>query len=255
MKKIALVLAAVLLAQIGFAKAPEDSTVPLVFKDGEGKTLLYRQYVTPRLPVGTKVPLVLFFHGAGERGSDNVAQLTHGVKPIIRYCASKKIPVALIAPQCPVGKQWVDTPWSATDHRMDPKPSEQMKLAMELLQDRIDTLPVDKNRIYVTGVSMGGYGTWDILQREPGLFAAAIPVCGGGDRHLAETMRNVPIWVFHGSEDSAVPVCRARKMVSALWECNGNVRYHEYYGAGHLIWGPTYDNPEVLAWLFAQKKK
>ena len=255
MKKRAVVLIAVMAVQLGFARAPEDSTVPLIFKDEAGRTLPYRQYVTSDLPEGTKVPLVLFFHGSGERGTNNVSQLAIGVKPIIRYCHSKKIPVAVIAPQCPRGGWWVNTRWNALSDRMKPEPTVPMELSIELLLDRCKELPVDTNRIYVTGISMGGFATWDILQRHPKLFAAAIPVCGGGDETLAWKLRNVPIWAFHGSADKNVRVERSRSMVSALWEYDGKIRYHEYPGGSHYIWGPTYGNPEVLDWLFSQKKE
>lgn len=255
MKKLILVLFAVVLGEMGLAKAPEDSTVPLVYKSVTGESLPYRQYITPDLPKGAKVPLVLFFHGSGERGTNNVSQLAIGVKPIIRYCHSKKIPVAVIVPQCPFGGWGGNTPWQALADRMKPEPAEPMKLSIALLLDRCRELPVDTNRVYVTGLSMGGFATWDILQRRPELFAAAIPVCGGGDTTLAWKMRDVPIWAFHGSEDRNVRVERSRSMVSALWECDGKIRYREFPGGNHYIWGRVYDNSEVLDWLFSQKKE
>ena len=101
---------------------------------------------------------------------------------------------------------------------------------------------------------MGGYGTWDIVQRRPEVFAAAIPICGGGDSTLAWKIRNVPIWAFHGDKDDAVPVARSRQMVSALWQCNGNVRYREYPGVGHGCWIATYNDNQVLDWFFSQSK-
>ena len=129
-----------------------------------------------------------------------------------------------------------------------------MKLARLLLQDVIANLPVDINRIYVTGISMGGYATWDIIQRKPNLFAAAIPICGGADATRAPSLKNLPIWAFHGDKDTAVPVSRSRDMVKALRDCGSQVQYREYPGAGHDVWTRTYADSSVLAWLFAQRR-
>ena len=134
-------------------------------------------------------------------------------------------------------------------------PSESMKLVLELLDKTLKECPVDERRVYVTGLSMGGYGTWDIVQRYPNLFAAAMPMCGGGDPALARTIREVPIWAFHGDSDKAVPVKRSRQMVSALWQCDGNVRYREYPGVGHNCWEAAYSDAAVLDWFFSQTRK
>ncbi len=199
------------------------------------------------------MPIVIFLHGAGERGNDNTKQMVHGVGQFIKYSIDAKKPCIVIAPQCPNGAQWVDTPWGNTSHKIG-KCSANMELAIALLEERIATLKVDRRRVYVSGISMGGYGTWDILMRCPDLFAAAIPICGGGDAYKAHVIRNIPIWVFHGSADTAVPTVRSRQMVAALWQCEGNVRYTEYPGMGHGSWGPTYDNKAVFDWLFSQHK-
>lgn len=236
------------------AQSAKVSTVAMVYRNAAGASLPYRQYVTPDVVAGTKLPLVIFLHGAGERGTDNEKQLIHGIQSILDYSRQKKMPLALIAPQCPVGKQWVDTPWALYQHRMPAKPSVSMQLAFELLDERCKALSIDPKRIYVTGVSMGGYGTWDMIQRRPAFFAAALPVCGGGDVTLAWKIRDVPIWTFHGDRDGAVPVFRSRSMVSALWLCEGNIRYREYPGAGHNVWTPTYKDSTVLDWFFSQKK-
>lgn len=258
MKKILFAMFALLVAGSAWAQAVgelRDLLTAETFGNPAGPRLLYRQYFPTNLAADAKVPLVLFFHGAGERGTNNTAQLVHGVGPLVRYSRSRKTPIALIAPQCPPGRQWVDTPWGGLAHRMAKRPSTQMKLAMELLADRIRTLPVDTNRIYVTGISMGGYGTWDLIQREPDLFAAALPVCGGGDATLAWRLRDLPVWASHGSADPVVPVARSRSMVSALWACDGKIRYREIPGAGHAVWGPVYDDEKVLDWFFSQRKR
>jgi predicted peptidase len=231
-----------------------ELTVAEVFTDAQGEALPYRIYLPTGIPEGRKLPLVLFFHGAGERGTNNVSQLVHGVMPLIRYGQQAQDPAILLVPQCPAGKQWVNVPWSSTSHTMPAEPSAHLRLALALLRDQMRTLPVDPARVYVTGVSMGGYGTWDAIQREPQLFAAALPVCGGGDTALAPAIRHIPIWTFHGEKDPVVPVCRSRDMFAALQACGGHVQYREYPGAGHGVWTPTYNDTDVLTWFFAQRK-
>ena len=113
---------------------------------------------------------------------------------------------------------------------------------------------IDPQRIYLTGLSMGGYGTWDLLARKPDLFAAGVPVCGGGDESTAEQIANIPIWVFHGDLDSAVPVSRSRTMVEALKKAGGHPKYSEYPGVEHNSWDKAYADPELMKWLFAQKR-
>ena len=225
-----------------------------VFTGANGGLLRYRILTPATLEAGRRYPLVLFLHGAGERGEDNAMQLVWGVWPLVSYMKRKGIEGYVIAPQCPAGKQWVDTPWSLPAHKMPEKPSEPMSLVMELLDKTVNELPVDSGRVRVTGISMGGYGTWDIVQRRPDVFAAAMPVCGGGDSTLAWKIRSVPIWTFHGDKDTAVPVVRSRQMVSALWQCDGNVRYREYPGVGHGCWIQTYSDNQVLDWFFSQSK-
>ena len=225
-----------------------------VFNGAKGGALRYRMLSPATVEAGRRYPLVLFLHGAGERGYDNAMQLLWGVWPLVTYMRQKGIEGYVIAPQCPAGKQWVDTPWSQLTHKMPEKPSEPMSLVIELLDNAIKELPIDAGRVRVTGISMGGYGTWDIVQRRPEVFAAAMPVCGGGDPSLAWKIRSVPIWTFHGDKDNAVPVVRSRQMVSALWQCDGNVRYREYPGEGHGCWIPTYNDNQVLDWFFSQSK-
>lgn len=230
-------------------------TEPLVYTNAQGATIPYRFAAPKAVEAGKKYPLVILFHGAGERGTNNVAQLVHGATDILNYMRERGIEGYFIAGQCPAGRQWVDTPWSLMAHRMPAKPSESLALMIELIEKTMKELPVDRNQVLVTGISMGGYGTWDIVQRHPDWFAAAMPCCGGGDVTLAWKIRGVPIWAFHGDQDWVVPFKRSRDMVAALWAVDGNVRYREYPGVGHNCWSPTYaDWDNVLAWFFAQRK-
>jgi predicted peptidase len=232
----------------------KETLTAQVFQDAEGNALNYRLHVPTSSNPGEKFPLILFFHGAGERGSDNVRHLNHCVPSILNYVERHRQPTIIIAPQCPEEKQWVDTPWSDDAHTMPEESSVQMRLAIELLQHSISDLPVDRSRIYVAGISMGGFGTWDILQRHPEIFAAAIPVCGGGDLEKASHIKSIPLWAFHGSDDLVVKTIRSQTMLAALKEAGGSPNYTEYPEVGHDSWTETFANDEVLDWLFAQRK-
>ena len=242
----------ILLSAITFATSSMAYTQSLSSEAGVYQTLPYRIYVPAHLDTTEKVPLILFLHGAGERGNDNTAQLIHGVSNLVDYSIRTNQPFVLLAPQCPAGSQWVNVPWNAAQHTMPPTPSESLKLALDLVRQTMDTQPVDPHRIYVTGLSMGGFGTWDCIQRNPDIFAAAVPVCGGGDIALAAKIKNVPVWVFHGDQDPVVSPQRSRDMVNAIRQAGGWPRYTEYAGVGHDAWTATYDNDEVWDWLLAQ---
>lgn len=236
-----------------YAQSPAELTTAECFTNAAGEKLLYRLYRPTGVATDRKLPLVLFLHGAGERGTNNVSQLVHGIASLIRYGQQANDPAILLIPQCPAGKRWVEVPWDAPSHTMPAEPSYSMHLALELVRTTMASLPVDPTRVYVTGISMGGYGTWDAIQREPKLFAAALPICGGGDTAQAPAIKRVPIWTFHGDKDGAVPVNRSRDMVNALKACGGNIQYREYPGAGHNVWTRTYDDNAVLSWFFAQR--
>lgn len=226
-----------------------------VYQDAASKTSLnYRIYLPDGIKDMKNCPLLVFLHGAGERGADNKKQLTHCIKDLVSYSKEKKEPVIVVAPQCPDNMKWVNVDWSAPSNAMPEKMSVPMSLTMDILKSLAKEYPVDQKRIYIAGLSMGGYGTWDAIQRRPDYFAAAIPMCGGGDDQLAEKIKNVPIWAFHGDKDTAVKVERSRAMIEAIKKCGGSPKYTEYPGVGHNCWAATFRNPEVLAWLFAQKK-
>ncbi|MGZ0709983.1 carboxylesterase family protein [Coraliomargarita sp. W4R53] len=225
-----------------------------VYTSTDGKSLNYRIHLPKNIDTKKTYPLVLFLHGAGERGSDNTKQLKHGAKNILSYAQKNDMPVIIVAPQCPAGEQWVNTPWGADAHTMPEAPSASMQLTIELLKELQSTLPVDTTRIYATGLSMGGFGTWDVVQRRPETFAAAMPICGGGDTAMAQKIKNVPIWVFHGGADNVVKTKRSRDMVAALKKVEGNVKYTEYEGVGHGSWGKAYSDEAALKWLLGQQK-
>jgi predicted peptidase len=225
------------------------------FAPAAGGELHYRLLMPKDYDPNKAYPLVLFFHGAGERGSDNKIQLVHGMNEIAADEIMEKYPAFVVAPQCPEGKQWVDVPWTADSHTMPKDPAEPLRQSLELVAALQKVLSIDKSRIYVTGLSMGGFGAWDAIQRRPELFAAAVPVCGGGDAVLAEKIKDIPVWAFHGADDDTVKPLRSRDMIAALKKAGGSPRYTEYEKVGHNSWEKAYADPKMYEWLFAQKKK
>ena len=199
--------------------------------------------------------VVLLFHGAGERGDNNESQLQWGAKEMIEYCESKGIDALLLAPQCLSGMMWVDTPWSLPEHSM-PAESQMMKLAMEMLEAELSQPGIDKDRVYVTGLSMGGFATWDAISRYPEKFAAAMPVCGGVDVAQVAKFKDLPLLIYHGDSDTTVLTKRSRDAATALKAAGStSFKYVEVPNCGHGSWGAAYGTPDNWAWLFSQKIK
>lgn len=231
-------------------------TKPLTWIAPEGGVFRYRWHEPLTQQAKQSCPLVIFMHGAGERGTNNVSQLKWGVREIFDCLQARGEEFFFVAGQVPGGKRWVEVDWSMLAHAMPENPSETMALQMAFVDYLFATRPeIDRSRVYVTGVSMGGYGTWDILCRRPMWFAAAMPICGGADVSQVWRLREIPIWTFHGDCDSTVPVSRSRTVVAALWACDGNVKYTEYPGVGHGSWIPAYGDRKNLDWMFLQRKR
>lgn len=203
-----------------------------------------------------RYPLVVFLHGTVGRGTDNKRQLRSGVEEFVKDATRKKHPCFLAVPQCPPDKLWFNVGFADTRGNITlPKnPTEPAATVLELIEALCNEHPIDKDRIYLTGLSMGGYCTWDLISRRPELFAAAIPVSGGGDPAQAQKLVKLPIWAFHGGADPLVPVARPRDMIAAIKKAGGEPKYTEYKGVGHDAWTPTYKDSKVLDWLFEQKK-
>ena len=181
-----------------------------------------------------KWPLMLFLHGAGESGSDLEKVKTHGPPKLVE--AGRDFPFILVSPQCP-GRGWnVDT-------------------LNALLDDVTAHCRVDKDRVYLTGLSMGGYGSWTLAAAHPERFAAVVPICGGGNPGDAKKLAGLPIWVFHGAKDNTVPIRRSEEMVEAIKAAGGNVKFTVYPEAGHDSWTQAYDEPELYRWLLEQKRR
>lgn len=237
------------------AADPKDVFEARVYTDAAGGKLPYRILKPADYDANKKYPLVIFLHGAGERGTDNLVQLKHGMADFANDESRKKFPAFVIAPQCPAERKWVEVNWSDPKHDMPEEPSIPMKQTFDVIEGLRKEFSIDEKRLYMTGLSMGGFGTWDALQRKPGYFAAGLPICGGGDVKQAAKLKNIPIWCFHGDQDTAVKVARSREMIAAIKEAGGMPKYTEYPNVGHDSWSATYRNPEVHAWLFEQVRK
>jgi predicted peptidase len=225
------------------------------FINGKGDTLIYRLLV-PDYDTLRKYPLVLFLHGSGERGNDNELQLKWGVMNFATDQAMVLHPAFILVPQCPADQEWynISENEKTREIKIQPLPSKPMELVIELVRKFMKDLRVDTNRIYITGLSSGGYGTYDAIERYPDLFAAAIPVCGAGDVSKAALFAHIPIWIFQGSEDAGVnPLCSA-DMVEALTRAGTNPGFTLYPGIGHFAWLAAYSDPLVMEWLFRQRK-
>jgi predicted peptidase len=225
-----------------------------MFSDGQGGTLNYRLLKPKNYDAAKKYPLVLFLHGAGERGDNNLQQLKHGTKLFASDEMMEKYPAFVLAPQCPANQKWSDVDWHALNCPMPEKASPPMALAIGAVDAMQKEFSIDADRVYITGLSMGGYGTWDAICRYPGKFAAAAPCCGGGYETKASLIAKLPIWVFHGEKDPTVPVVRSRNMIAALKEAGGDPKYTEYPGVGHNSWDKAYAETALYDWLFAQKR-
>ncbi|MBM3211979.1 phospholipase [Candidatus Poribacteria bacterium] len=182
-----------------------------------------------------KWPLILFLHGAGERGSDLNLVKVHGIPKIVEQ--REDFPFIAVSPQCPKNSWW----------------TAEMEALNALLDDVIAKNAVDTQRIYLTGLSMGGYGTWALATAYPERFAAIAPICGGGDSEKACVLKDIPAWVFHGEKDNVVRPEESKKMVKALEDCGGNAKLTMYPEAGHDSWTETYNNPELYEWFLKHK--
>ncbi|MCB1064176.1 MAG: prolyl oligopeptidase family serine peptidase [Verrucomicrobiae bacterium] len=203
--------------------------------------LKYQLFGNPRWKGTERTPLLIWLHGAGQSGDDNKAQMGGATKAFGSEESQEEYPCFILAPQCPSR----DVGW---------KDSVETNL-MALIADLVENLPIDESRIYLTGSSMGGFGSWRIATNHPDTFAAVVPICGGGNPSEAETLKVIPIWAFHGDKDDQVPVEKSREMFQAIQAVGGElVKYDELPGEGHLIAGGVYAREDLAPWIFAQKR-
>lgn len=248
------------------ANAQDSLSLSLFEKEGymstSGEFLPYRILKPKVIDSTLRYPLVLFLHGAGERGDDNEAQLTHGVKTFLKERIRSEFPCFVLAPQCPVEGYWSSAKFSREKYPIDfdfnysYEITPALDAAIELLKSYRNDDYIDTTRIYITGLSMGGMGTFEAVARYPELFAAAAPVCGGGDpKAYNKTTAEVPFWIFHGDKDGVVPVENSRRMYDRLVQLGGKVRYKEYPDVNHNSWENAYDEVILLPWMFLKSKK
>lgn len=179
-------------------------------------------------------PLVLFLHGAGERGSNLDLVKKNGPPMLVEK--GKQFPFILVSPQCPEN-QWWDS-----------------QSILYLLDNLLETYKINPDRVYLTGLSMGGFGTWDLIGKHPEKFAAAIPVCGGGEPIMMWNIGKLPVWAFHGAKDNVVDVKRSEDMVNAIKRMNGDVQFTVYPEAGHDSWTEAYNTSELYTWMMNQNR-
>ncbi|MBZ0295863.1 MAG: prolyl oligopeptidase family serine peptidase [Anaerolineae bacterium] len=196
-------------------------------------SLNYLLYLPPDYDQQDAWPLVIFLHGYGERGSDLEKVKLHGLARNI--AEGQDFPFIVVSPQCPDTTVW----------------PEQVESLNALLDHIIANHKVDTKQVYLTGLSMGGYGTWSWASCYPERFAAIAPICGGGNWWMPGQLKRIPIWVFHGDADDVVPLAESERMVTSIREAGGDIRLTVYPGVGHNSWKATYDNPELYDWLLS----
>ncbi len=237
---IAILLVAVNFAAIGQKKSKVNEVKK--FSKKVTKTVSLNYLLT--LPEGyskdkSNYPLMIFLHGAGERGSDISKVKAWGIPKLIEE--GRKFPCVVVSPQCPLGQYW------STD------------LMAETLIHFIENLEkkynIDKSRIYLTGLSMGGYGSWKLAMDHPNKFAAVAPVCGDGNVANAKFLKNTPVWTFHGAKDMVVPISGTRAIVEKLQNAGGDVKFTIYPEVGHNSWENAYADQKLYDWMFSQKRK
>lgn len=226
-----------------------DGFVAHEYQSATGVKLPYRLFTPSSAKRDEQLPLILYLHGSGGAGTDNRKQLSggnaRGTHVWIESDAQQRHPAFVLAPQIPESSTW---------HSSGDEPSPHVAALLELLDELRSELRIDARRIYVVGQSRGGFGVWDLIARYPNTFAAAVPLCGGGDTKQILSARNVAVWAFHGAKDDTVLVARSREMVDALRTVNSSVRYTEYPDVGHDVWIRAFAERDLLEWLFEQRR-
>lgn len=203
-------------------------------KKVQGRYLLYLPFDYHE-DFNKKWPLIMFLHGAAEQGDDLALVKRHGIPK--RIDKKRDFPFVVVSPQCPQGYWWSND------------------LLIALLDDIIANYRIDKDRVYLTGISMGGYATWELAIEYPDRFAAIAPICGGGDPYLIDRIKHIPVWAFHGEKDRIVKVYKSKRLVNALKVAGGNVRLTIYPGMRHDVWKVTYTNQKLYDWFLSHRRK
>ena len=227
----------------------------------KGGTLPYRILFPENFDASKKYPVVIFLHGSGERGSDNKAQLVHGSALFLKEDVRKNFPAIVVFPQCPSEGYWSNVDVESANNKRTfnfvegGNPTKAMELLMGMV-DELRSLPyTNKKQFYAGGLSMGGMGTFELLRRKPQVFAAAIVICGGDNLENAKRYKKVPLWIFHGAKDDVVAPENSEKVAIALKAMGADIQFTLYPQANHNIWNSAFAEPNLLSWLFSNRKK
>ncbi len=228
----------------------------------KGDTMPYRLLLPENYEAGKKYPMIVFLHGSGEKGNNNSTQLSHGGTFFLRDSLRKKYPAIIVIPQCARSSNWVN------DQRIkdstgkyvllmppDLPATQAMGLLQKLVKQVVKEYHANKKQLYVGGLSLGGMGTYDIVKRNPKLFAAAFPICGAVDATVAPKFKRAHWWIFHGADDKAVSPEFDKNLVAAMQGLNIPVQFTLYPNTGHNSWDKAFDEPALFSWLFSNVKK
>jgi predicted peptidase len=243
------------------ARAQADSLYEKHWLIEKQDTLPYRLLIPKNYNPTVKYPIVIFLHGAGEKGSDNEAQLAHGSALFLNDSVREKFPAFILFPQCSKNSSWVKAQVTedAAKKRnfnfiVDGEPTISMKLLIQLIETLKKDYNLDRSRFYVGGLSMGGMGTFELVNRKSGEYAAAFPICGGGNAITAPQLVKTKWWIFHGLKDDVVPPELSQTMADAIKAKGGKVKLTLYPEANHNSWDPAFAEKELLPWLFSNHK-
>ncbi|HSC54573.1 MAG TPA: alpha/beta hydrolase-fold protein [Phnomibacter sp.] len=228
-------------------------------------TLPYRLLLPENFDPSKEYPLVLFLHGAGERGNNNEAQLTHGAGLFLQTANRQQYPAIVVFPQCPSNSFWSNVQFNydsiakkrSFNFPEEAEPTYAMLMVMQLVREMQKSYKLKKTQVYIMGLSMGGMGTFELVKRMPNTFAAAVPICGGGNTANAKYTVSTAFWIFHGDTDPVVPVALSNSMAEAIQSRYNaaDMQLTVYPGVGHDSWKKAFAEPELLPWLFSQKRK
>jgi predicted peptidase len=260
-KKIFITIACLFLL-LNFASAQDTNLYEKKEFIQNGDTMPYRILLPLHFDKNKKYPIVFFLHGAGERGNDNEKQLVHGGSIFLADSIREKYPAIIVFPQCAANSFWanVDFHFDTTTRKgvilfkKDSEPTTSMKLAVALFKNIGSTYRLDKSKLYIGGLSMGGMGTFEMVKRMPGTFAAAFAICGGADTSTAKQLTETAWWIFHGLKDNVVDPIFSQNMATALKENGAEVRLTLYPEDGHDSWDDAFKEPEFFSWIFAHHK-
>jgi len=245
------IIIGVFAAHTSQAQDSVDGFLARTYTGAAGATMPYRLFIPDAAVRQRALPLIVYLHGGGGAGNDNLRQISGGNTAGTHLWTSRAMqarhPAFVVAPQIPGGRQW----GAPSSDELAPA----AKLLLDLLATLSKEFAIDADRIYVVGQSLGGRGTWDLVSKRPDLFAGGIPVCGDGNTTRIRAARDVAIWAFHGAKDPVVPVAGSRDLVAALKAAGSRVKYTEYEDVEHDAWVRAFAERELADWLFAQTRK